>query len=191
MGLFNHSAEDKWVKNKSDSIWNRMFTSLDKKDIMMTKCMVWRCVNFADELLSSSAFRGENLAMRAETILLAKMQFYHLVTRSQTVHNLFYGYIYELFVHHYKMGMEDANSALALMHSKEKWYLTWYYDFYENQKGSLANVLKEYCNSAKNNKSTDDESILVETTEQLTQRAILLLMNMHNNFVDEMPHQQK
>lgn len=191
MGLFILSTEEKWVKNKKDAVWNHLFTSLDEKDILITKCMVWNCISFADKLLSSSAFRGENTAMRVETILLAKMQFYHLVTRSQTVHNLFYGYIFELFVHHYKMGIEDANSALALMHSKEKWYLTWYYDFYESSKGSMATVLKEYCSSAKNNKSTDDESILVETTEQLAHRAALLLMNMHNNFIDEMPHPPK
>lgn len=192
MGIFNRSTEEKWVKNKSDAVWNRLFTSLDEKDILITKCMVWNCVNFADKLLSSNAFNGENTAMRVETILLAKMQFYHLVTRSQTVHNLFYGYIFELFVNHYRMGIGDANAALAIMHSREKWYFDWYYDFYETPKGSFVNVMKEYCDNARRNKNADDgEPILAETTDQLARRAALLLMDMHNNFIDEMPSSTK
>lgn len=187
MGIFNVSPEEKWIKSKQDTTWNRMFTGFDPKDVLITKCMVWYAVLFADELLSSDVFETENTAIRVETILLAKMQFYHLVTKSATIHNMFYGYVFELFVNHYKMSIGDAYSAISKMHSAEDWYLTWYYNYYESNKGNFAEVLRQYCNNAKINKCTDGKPILSVTTDQLALVAARLLMTMHNQFIKEMP----
>ncbi len=185
MGLFA-SSQEKWIKRHASTPWNRMFTRFGQDDVMITKLMVYKAVSFADKLLSSDLFSGENLAIRVETILLAKMQFYHLVTKSATVHNLFYGYIYELWTNHYLEDIETANLALERMHALEKWYLTWYYNFYNDSKGNLNPVIKEYCNSAKRNKAPDGSTILTCSSEDLHQYAAKLLMDMHIAFMAEM-----
>lgn len=185
MGLFD-SPQEKWIKQHASAPWNRMFTGFGQDDVMITKLMVYKAVSFADQLLSSNLFSGENLAIRAETILLAKMQFYHLVTKSATMHNLFYGYIYELWTNHYHEDIETANLALERMHALEKWYLTWYYDFYSDNKGSFIPVIKEYCESAKRNKTSEGYPILNCSSEELHQYAAKLLMDMQIAFMDEM-----
>lgn len=185
MGLFM-SPQEKWVKDHTDTKWNRMFTGFGQDDVMITKLMVYESVSFADRLLSSDLFLCENLEIRAETILLAKMQFYHLVTKSTTVHNLFYGYIHELYINHYHKDIETANLVIERMHSLEKWYLSWYYDFYEDKKGSFIPVIREYCSSAKKNKTPNGDSILNCSTDELHQYAEKLLMDMHIAFMGEM-----
>ena len=185
MGLFD-SPQKKWIKKHTSDPWNMMFTGLGQDDVMITKLMVFESVSFADRLLTSNLFSGENLAIRAETILLAKMQFYHLVTKSATIHNLFYGYIHELWLNHYCEDVETTNLVLEKMHDLEKWYLTWYYDFYNDSKGSFVPVIKEYCKSAERNKTPDGNPILICAPEDLHQHAAKLLMDMHIEFMAEM-----
>ena len=185
MGFFE-SPEQKWVKQNKASAWNRMFTGFTETDVMITKLMVYECVNFADKLLSSHCFQAQNQALRIDTILLAKMQFYHLVTKSQTVHNLFYAYIYELWVNHYQEDIETAHDAIARMHSNEKLYLMWYYDFYESKNGDLKNILREYCGSASMNKTTNDMPVLAVSKEDLRHQVALGLSNMHISFINKM-----
>lgn len=185
MSIFN-TPEKKWVKSNQTSAWNRMFTGFTMTDVMITKLMVYECVNYADKLLSSQAFIAQNLALRIDTILLAKMHFYHLVTKSATVHNLFYGYIYELFVNHYREDIDTAHSALSMMHEKEKWYLTWYYDYYETQNGDYKNVLDQYCKSVARNRTTDDTPVLAVSKEDLQHQAALGLSQMHMSFIKQM-----
>ena len=111
------------------------------------------------------------------------MQFYHLVTKSATVHNLFYGYIHELFTNHYHEDLETTHFALEKMHALEKWYLTRYYDYYNNQNGSFAPVIKEYCKRISGSKAANGESVLVASADDLHQNAAMLLMEMHNSFI--------
>lgn len=185
MGLFG-SPQQKWIKKHIGTPWNMMFTGFGEDDVMITKLMVYACVSFADNLLSSGLFAGENLAIRSESILLAKMQFYHLVTKSATVHNTFYGYVHELWTNHYHEDLETANLALDRMHSQEKLYLSLYYDFYNRKEGSLAPVLKAFCNSAKRNQISGGEPILTCSAEELQECAAKLLMDMHIEFMAEM-----
>ena len=185
MGLFV-SQQEKWVKKHIDTPWNRMFTGFEQVDAMITKLMVYKCVSFADRLLASDLFSTENLAIRIETILLAKMHFYHVATKSATVHNLFYGYIYELWINHYHEDVETANLALGKMHDLEKWYLTWYYDFYDDNNGSFIHVIKHYCENTKNIKTSDGSAVLTCESEDLHQYAAKLLMDMHIGFMAEM-----
>ena len=185
MGLFD-SPQKKWIKQHASDPWNKMFTGLGQYDVMIAKLMVFESVSFADHILTSGLFSGENLAIRAETILLAKMQFYHLVTKSATVHNLFYGYIHELWLNHYRTDIETANLVLERMHHLEKWYLTWYYDFYSNSSGNFAPVIKEYCKNAKKIKDLDGNSILLCAPEDLQQHAAKLLMDMQITFMTKM-----
>lgn len=186
MSLLN-TSQAKWMKKHSNSPWNVLFTNFGQDDAMITKLMVYESVSFADNLLSPSLglFSGENLVIRSETILLAKMHFYHLVTKSATVHNLFYGYIHELWSNHYHNDLETANLALEQMHSVEKWYLTWYYDYYKEESGSFVPVIKEYCNRASRVKITDGEPILTCSAEVLHQHAAKLLVDMHIEFMAE------
>lgn len=185
MSIFD-TVQQKWVKSHINSGWNKLFTNLGQYDVMVTKLMVYKCVTFADSLLSSDLFTTENLALRTETILLAKMQFYHLVTKSATIHNLFYGYIHELWTNHYHEDVETAHLALDRMRSLEKWYLTWYYDYYNSENGSLVPVIKEYCKNTQRNSGTDGCSVLRCTTEELHRHAAKLLMDMHISFMDEL-----
>lgn len=183
MSIFG-SPEQKWINNKHSAPWNRAFTSFTEYDAMITKLMVWECVGFADELLTS-AFQTENQFIRVDTILLAKMQFYHLVTKSPTVHNLFYGYLFELYTNHYQEDIETANLAISQMRSREKWYLTWYYDFYNRENGEFKDVLSQYCDIAANNITTDDTPVLAVSKNALRQQAARSLMKMHQSFLSE------
>lgn len=184
MRLFNNPGK-KWVKSNQSSAWNRLFTGFTMTDVMITKLMVYECVNFTDTLLTSKAFIAENLDLRIETILLAKMHFYHLVTKSATVHNLFYGYIYELYVNHYHEDIDTAHLALSMMHEKEKWYLTWYYDYYNAKTGDYKNVLDQYCKSVVRNSTTDDTPVLAVSKEDLQHQAALGLSQMHMSFIKQ------
>lgn len=184
MGLFD-SPQEKWIKKHTNTPWNSLFTSLGQDDVMITKLMVYEAVSFADRILDSDAFTNSNLAIRVESILLAKMQFYHLVTKSATVHNLFYGYIHELWTNHYHEDLETANLALNLMRTQEEWYLKRYYDYYSDKKGNFAPVIKEYCYQAAKNTTTEGEPILKCSREELHQYAAKLLMDMHVEFMCE------
>lgn len=185
MSLFN-TPEKKWIKSNQTSAWNRLFTGFSMIDVMITKLMVYECVSFADTLLSSQTFAYQNLALRIDTILLAKMQFYHLATKSATVHNLFYGYIYELYVNHYQEDIETAHNALSIMREKEQWYLTQYYDYYETQSGDFKRVLSQYCDSVATNRTTDNKYVLAVSTDDLRQQAALYLSQMHMSFMKQM-----
>ncbi len=186
MNLLKHPTRDKWVENKENSQWNRIFSSLEQRDILITKCMAYYCVTFADNLLHSEMFESENMAIRAETILIAKMQFYHLVTKSQTIHNLFYGYMYELYVNHYESDIETAYLFLDIMHKMEKWYLTYYYEFYENMTGNFKKVFQHYCENVERN-NCNEKPILKVDAEAFSERAADLLMKMQVDFMCEMP----
>lgn len=186
MGLFD-SPEQKWIKRNDSAVWNRAFTNFTAADVMITKLMVWESVNFSDRLLTAS-FRTENQALRFDTILLAKMQFYHLVTQSATVHNLFYGYLHELYVNILKEDPESVQNALSRMHTQEKWYLTWYYDYYERENGEFKDVLRQYCTAAASNKTTEGIPVLAVSKEELHRQAALELMTMHNSFLSEIAH---
>lgn len=175
----------KWIKSNTQSHWNKMFTSFEEYDAMITKLMLYECVAFTDELLLSNVFKAQNIALRSETMLLAKMQFYHLVTKSATVHNLFYGYAEELWRNHYREDLETTHSILSNMHQKEKWYLWWYYDGYEDSKGDLKKVLKEYLNSVEKNSTTDGVSVLNVSKDDLHYSVALGLSKMHERFLNK------
>ena len=189
MSIFS-SPEQRWVKSKLSAPWNWAFTSFTEYDAMITKLMVWECVNFADELLTS-AFQTENQSLRVDTILLAKMQFYHLVTKSPTVHNLFYGYLFELYTNHYQEDIETANLAISQMRSREKWYLTWYYDYYNRTAGEYKDVLSQYCDDAARTKTTDGLPVLTSSKDQLQHQAARGLMKMHQSFLVQCGTPQK
>lgn len=182
MNLFD-SPEKKWIKNHQASAWNRMFTHFSEVDAMITKLMVYECVHFTDSLLNSSAFCATNQALRIDTILLAKMHFYHLVTQSATVHNLFYGYIEELWVNHYHEDLETAHNALSRMRNQEKWYQTWYYSYYEQESGDYKKVLDSYCKSAKRNRTPDDVLVCQISEDDLKHTAAIELSKMHLSFM--------
>lgn len=184
MSIFD-SPHQKWIKQKTNTIWNRMFTGFDEYDTMVTKLIVYKSVLFSDNLLSSEIFRGSNLELRAHTILLAKIQFFHLVTKSSLVHNMFYGYIYELRINHYNEDIETVNLLLNRLHYWENWYLTWYYNFYEDSNGSFIPVIKEYCKNVSKISAPDEGLLLKCTAEELHQKAAKLLMDMQISFVEE------
>lgn len=184
MSIFD-SPHKKWINKHENTVWNRIFTGFDEYDTMITKLMVYECVSFSDNLLSSEMFSGENIALRTDTILLAKMHFYHLVTKSPLVHNMFYGYIHELWENHYQKDLETINISLDRMRSTEKWYLTWYYNYYEDKTGSFVPVINEYCKNVKRNKTSDGAPILNCEIEELHKYAANLLMDMHLSFMEE------
>jgi hypothetical protein len=181
MGIIS-SHEQKWIKSKRSSPWNQAFSSFAEYDAMLTKLMVWECVSFADELLST-AFRTENRTIRVDTILLAKMHFYHLVTKSPTVHSLFYGYLFELYTNHYHEDIETANLTISQMRNREKWYLTWYYDYYNRENGEFKDVLRAYCNDAASNKTPDGLPVLDASKDHLQYEAARALTKMHQSFL--------
>lgn len=185
MSIFD-SKETKWIKKHENCGWNKLFTRFELYDSMITKAMVYKCVTFSEQLLESELFSDANLALKAETIVLAKMQFYHLVTKSATVHNLFYGYIHELWINHFGEDLETANLVIDQMRNVEKWYLNYYYDYYEKPSGDFVSVIKTYCNNVSRNSNTDGEKILIGPKEDLHQLAAKLLLDMHVSFVREM-----
>lgn len=176
-------AEKKWVKANLRTPWNVLFSDFAESDIMLAKLMAYECVNFSDKLLNSHVFVAENTAARIDTILLAKMHFYHLVTKSATMHNLFYGYLHELYTNHYKKDLHSANSALDTMRSKENWYLTMYYYFYEKRTGDFKRVMDQYCQNIDSNKTTDGLKVLATSTNDLREIAARELLEMHHSFL--------
>lgn len=184
MGIFD-STQQKWIKRKVEAPWNLMFTSFRPYDTMITKLIVYQCASFADDLLSTDLFASENPALRAEAIVFAKMHFYHMITKSSTIHNMFYGYIFELWVNHYHEDIETANLVLGQMHNTEKWYLSQYYDDYDSENGSFGPVMETFCRNVKFNKNTDGKCNLVGSTEELQFRAAEYLSKMHIAFLNE------
>lgn len=186
MGIFD-TPEKKWVRSKQSELWNKTFSDFTLTDAMITKLMVWESVDFADRLARSDAFCTYNQALHIDAILLAKMQFFHLVTKSPTIHNLFYGYLSELWTNLYKADTETVNSRLEIMHKSEKWFLWYYYDFYERNHGELKDVLKQFCERCAANKTADDKPVLAVTKEALQEIAAKELFAMHRSFMSQIP----
>lgn len=186
MGLFE-SPEKKWIKSKQSELWNKTFSDFTLTDAMITKLMVWESVDFADRLARSDAFRTYNQALHMDAVLLAKMQFFHLVTKSPTIHNLFYGYLSELWTNVYKEDAETVNGKLESMHKSEKWFLWHYYDFYDRNRGELKDVLKQFCKRCAANTTTDGDPVLAISTEELQEVAARELLAMHRSFLSQIP----
>lgn len=184
MGLFD-TPQEKWIKQKSNKPWNLMFTFFCQYDAMVTKLMVYKCVDFADKLINSPLISTDFIYLRAEAIALAKMQFYHAVTKSQTVHNLFYGYIYELYVNHHKSDIETANLCVKTIQQREQYYLSEYYGCYSKSVGDFVPVIKSFCRSASNLKSSDGTLAVNVSRDDLHHYAAKLLMDMHISFLQE------
>ena len=179
MGLFD-SPQKKWVNRMKSKNWNQMFSDFSEVDAILTKCMFYHCCNFADDLLNSGLFKGQNMALRIHALTFAKMYFYHMVTKSQTTHNLLYGYLHELYTNFYKEDLETANLAVSSMRSNEKWYIERYYEFGDNPNGNWIEVKNYFFSCIKNVKCEGEElyigvdpSLELKTKELLTQMLFL------------------
>ena len=187
MSFFDNRSEGKWVKSKRNTHWNRLFSRTREEDALITKCMVYNCVCFADKLLSSNVFKYENMMLRMEIILLAKMHFYHCVTKTQTVHSLFYGYIFELYVNHYKENNDTAYSVLHHMRAIEYWYINEYYDFFNKTVGNFESVIDRFYGKISTEKTVDGESVLNVDEKKFKNIVSQFLVEMHNDFISDMP----
>lgn len=185
MGIFD-SKETKWAKKHENCRWNKVFSRFELSDSIITKAIVYKCLDFSDKLLASDLFSGANLELRAKTIILAKMQFYHLVTKSATVHNLFYGYIHEAWIHHLKEDLETTNLLIDRMRESEKWYLTYYYDWYDSSVGDFAPVISTFCDEVSHITNTEEIKMLIGSEDDLHRLAANFLLDMHVSFMDEM-----
>lgn len=185
MSIFS-SPEQRWIKANKLSLWNRMFSDLPTSEAMLTKLMVFECVEFSDTILNSSILNGSNAAARIDSILLAKLQFYHLVTKSPTIHNLFYGYMFEVYTKYYKEDLETAHSYIDRMRSIEHWNLIRYYDFFERKTGDFKKVLDEYCSSIDKNETTDGTKLLAVSVDDFKHFAASELSKMHLSFISQM-----
>ena len=72
------------------------------------------------------------------------------------------------------------------MRSIEHWFLTYYYDFYDNQTGDFKKVFHEYCLSIDRNENSDGEKLLTVCIDDLKHFAASELSKMHLSFISQM-----
>ena len=117
------------------------------------------------------------MALRIYAMAYAKMYFYHMVTKSPTAHNLFYGYLHELYTNFYHEDLDSANLAVDTLRSTEKWYIQYYYEFFDNHAGNWQEVKKHFYNYIKSVKSEGSE-LFIGSDESLDSKATELLSQM-------------
>lgn len=111
-------------KRKKLEVWDKMFSDVSVEQVSLAKKMAFQCIHFHDILCQSEILIHKSTnGQRYETIAFLKTFHYHLITRSQIVHNLCYAFLFEFFYKYHEETINDVIYFLDSIKFCEKYYM--------------------------------------------------------------------
>lgn len=164
-------------KNRPKDIWESAFQDISASEVYLAKKMTYYCLCFVDDIIKK-LLPEITLGQRFQTIAFAKLFHYHLITKSQIVHNLFYGFLYEAVQTIYHQSVKDTFFFVDQTKNAEMWYMTSYFD---QDFGGIQSAMKRYYNSLYRLSNSEDNIIPLEF-EDFCQTIGPMLEELHQKY---------
>ena len=144
-------------------------------DCAVSKKLVCNCLAFQRDILNSGIVQEMTLGQYVETIAFSKVFHFHLITRSQVVHNLFYSYLFNYFSSETN-SLPDIISDINEIKIAEKWYLDSYFD------GGFSSVMERYYRAMKRLQGNNSATNVTIPLEVFRQTVGPLLESLHHKY---------
>lgn len=166
-------------KNKTE-VWDEMFSNVSSEHVSLAKKIAFHCLNYHDilcqsDVLLSTATNGQ----RHETIAFLKAFHFHLITQSQTVHNLSHAYFFEMCMKYYRLSLEDSLFFVDSIKAAEKWYLSTYLD----ENGGMPAMMRRYYDSMKRLQNDNEDTQILMSFNEFSQIVGSQLESLHREYL--------